>query len=56
MITDVTLADVRDTLYKCLETLYLDDKDDEFAKYLAGNIYLIYEQIELELLERMMSR
>lgn len=56
MTHDHTLADVRDMLYKCMEALYLDDKDDQIAKDLAGAIVMIHDAIELELLERMMSQ
>lgn len=56
MIKDETLTDVRDWLYKCLEALYLDDKDDQLAKDMAGYIVGLHDAIELELLERMMSR
>lgn len=56
MTHDSTLADVRDWLYKCLEALYLDNKDDQLAKDIAGYLVGIHDAIELELLERMMSR
>lgn len=56
MTKDHTLASVRDMLYKCMEALYLDDKDDQIAKDIAGAIVMIHDAIEIELLERMVSR
>ena len=56
MITDSTLACVRDKLMDAMTLLYCEDKNDEFAQYLAANIVAIHEVIELELLERVLSR
>lgn len=52
MITDATLADVRDKLMDAMTLLYLDDKDDEYAQDLAGLMIMIHESIEVELVER----
>lgn len=56
MITDSTLACVRDKMMDAMVLLYCEDRDDEIAKDLAGAIVMIHDAIELELLERMMSR
>lgn len=52
MITNTTLMEVQAKLMDAMTLLYLGDKDDELAQYLAANIIPIHEQIDIELMER----
>ena len=55
MIANEFLEDVKEDLMDAMTALYVGGKDDEFAQYLAANIVAIYEQIEIEMMERMMK-
>lgn len=52
MINNDTLLAVQDSLMDAMTALYLADRNDEFAGYLAANMVAIHEQIEIELMER----
>lgn len=56
MITNTTLMEVQAKLMDAMTMLFLADKDDPTAQYLAGQMVLIHEAIDIELMERMMSR
>lgn len=56
MITNSTLLDIQDKLMESMTALYMEDKDDELAQYLAGQMILIHEYIDVEMMERMLSR
>lgn len=56
MITDVTLRGIQDNLMASMTALYVEDKDDQFARALAAAMIEIHEAIDIELMERMMSR
>lgn len=55
MIHNSTLLDIQDKLMEGMTALYMEDKDDPTAQYLAGQMVLIHEAIEVELMERMMK-
>lgn len=55
MITNTTLMDVQAALMDAMTILYRADNTDPLACDLAGAIVMIYDAIEVEKLERMLS-
>ena len=56
MITNTTLMEVQAKLMDSMTLLYLADKDDQIAKDIAAYLIVLHEAIDIELMERMMSR
>lgn len=56
MIHNSTLLDIQDKLMEGMTALYMEDKDDPTAQYLAGQMILIHEYIDVEMMERMLSK
>lgn len=52
MITNSTLLDIQDKLMESMTALYMEDRDDELAKWLAGAMITIHEYIDIEMMER----
>lgn len=52
MIHNSTLLDIQDKLMEGMTALYMEDKDDALAQFLAGQMVIIHEYIDIELMER----
>ena len=56
MITNSTLLDIQDKLMESMTALYMEDRDDPTAQYLAGQMIKIHEYIDIEMMERSLSK
>jgi hypothetical protein len=50
-----TLMTIQANLMNCMTMLYLADKDDQLAKDLAAVMIVLHEDIDIELMERMLN-
>ena len=55
MIHKDVLMTIQASLMECMTMLYLADKDDQLAKDLSGVMIMLHEDIDIELMERMLS-
>lgn len=55
MINKDVLMTIQANLMECMTMLYLADKNDELAKDLSAAMITIHEDIDIELMERMLS-
>mgnify|MGYP007089738176 CR=1 FL=1 len=55
MISNDTLRDVQGYLMDAMTALYVEDRDDDLAKSLAAVMVGLWEDIDIELIERIIN-